>query len=241
MTREIRNTAVAAIMLAGAFMLYAQDTPPVVSTPITEQPKQTVKPEGSVSEIMKSVQTPLKANDPDRKPMQWSKGTQEKFNIKGSADENAATPGVKKKNDMTVKSTEESGPGLGRLIVGLAAMGLLIWGLYMVLKKYGNKMTGQTDDSKLKILKRIIVDQKNSIVLVKCYEDEILLGVNSAGGVTLLNKYKQIDIAEDESTSMAREFKEEDELTEDQEDKYVDLKISSLTAKELNRMKEENK
>lgn len=91
-------------------------------------------------------------------------------------------------------------PPAWRLLLAFVVMAVLLFGLYKFLKKYGRRMTGQEAGS-LKVLSRVSLDGKNSLVLVKFYEEELLLGVNSSGGVGLVAKCSQLDIAEAEDAA----------------------------------------
>ena len=85
-----------------------------------------------------------------------------------------------------------------RLLVAFAIMGLLLYGLYYFLKRFGKKITGQ-EGANLKVLSKVRIDSRNSIALIQFHEEELLLSVNSAGGMRLLTKCAQIDLAEAEA------------------------------------------
>lgn len=91
-------------------------------------------------------------------------------------------------------------PSSWRLIVAFAVMAIALYGLYFFLKKFGRKISGE-ETASLKMLSRLRLDSRNSLALVQFHEEELLVAVNSAGGVQLLSKCAQIEIAEAEGNS----------------------------------------
>ncbi len=132
---------------------------------------------------------------------------------------------------VSVGSAVPGGPSAMRLILAFAIMGLLLYGLYYVLKKYGKQIGVKSSSSDLKVLSKTKIDSKNSLALVQFHEDQLLLGVNSSGGLTLLANHKQIELVQDELSSgkVAESDRHEDEESDlfDSFDKVsaVDLKI----------------
>jgi flagellar biogenesis protein FliO len=77
------------------------------------------------------------------------------------------------------------------LVTVAAAMGLFFW----LLKKFFRGYSGGKNASLMTIRSRLQLDSKNSVALVKVYEDEYLLGIGPEG-VRLLNKLAPIETGE---------------------------------------------
>jgi len=78
-----------------------------------------------------------------------------------------------------------------KFIVALLVVGGLMGAVLYVVKKAGRRYTG-AGTSGLTIKSRLQVDNKNSVVLVRVYEQEILLGVGT-NGINLISKLSPID------------------------------------------------
>ena len=84
---------------------------------------------------------------------------------------------------------------LARMIVGaLTVFGLLVVAV-VLLKKYGGKLGVGNLSNIITIKARQQLDQKNSLVVAKVFEDEYVLGVGQ-NGVTLLAKLMPIQNSE---------------------------------------------
>jgi flagellar biogenesis protein FliO len=94
---------------------------------------------------------------------------------------------------------------------------------FFLLKKYGSRFTGMNTGTGLRVIQRIQLDSKNSVVLVGLHEEELLLGINNTSGINLLTKVARIDIDPDEV-----ENHPETELPEKKDDASL---LSSFQAK----------
>jgi len=73
----------------------------------------------------------------------------------------------------------------------LLVLSLLVGFLY-VLKKFGAKYAGIKTDDIIRVTSKVQVDSKNSLMMLRVYEDELLVGVGD-NGITLLSRFNQIE------------------------------------------------
>jgi len=98
---------------------------------------------------------------------------------------------------QTASGGVKEGPSTTRLLIAFIIMAVLLLGLYLYLKKFGKTISGQ-GHADFKILGKLKIDSKNGLAVVQFHEDELLLGVNASGGLTLLANHKQIEAVQDE-------------------------------------------
>jgi flagellar biogenesis protein FliO len=119
-----------------------------------------------------------------------------------TADESAPETKHEKRRWKTKQAREKEGSvsSLGvstpRILLALVVVGGLMGGFFYYLKKYGRNFTG-TEKSVigLAVKNRLSLDAKNSVVIVRAYEEELVLGLGT-NGITLLTKYSAIDGSE---------------------------------------------
>ncbi len=196
MNAKTKKTIALAVSLLAGSLLYGQDA-------AAEAAQETV-----------SIANPVKASveaAPAAKPQapahkfEW-KSEEAKKRLAGGQGADAARPEEPK------AAAQKDGPPAWRLLVAFAVMGVLLYGLYLFLKKFGKKISGE-EASGLKIVSKLRLDSRNSLALVQFHEEELLLSVNSAGGVQLLSKQAQIELAEAEGNAgkvVENDFDEED-------------------------------
>ena len=92
------------------------------------------------------------------------------------------------------------GPSSFRLIVAFVIMAVLLYGLYLFLKRFGKSISGQETYS-LKLRSKLKLDSRNSLAVVQFHEDELLIAINANGGLQLLSKCSQIELAEAEANA----------------------------------------
>ena len=80
-------------------------------------------------------------------------------------------------------------------ISSLFVLSLLI-GFLFLLKKFGAKYAGIKTDDIIRITSRVQVDSKNTLMMLRVYEDEMLVGVGQ-NGIQLLSRFNQIDNEDD--------------------------------------------
>jgi flagellar biogenesis protein FliO len=88
------------------------------------------------------------------------------------------------------------------LLATLFVIGLLLLFLYF-LKQLSMKYGGLKSDDIIRVISKVHVDQKNSLIMVRVYEDELLLGVGQ-DGINLLSRFNPID-NEDELVARQKE------------------------------------
>lgn len=138
---------------------------------------------------------------------------------------------VAKKDSMT-----SLGAPMWRVSITLLFLIGLIWGIATILKKFGKKFGGFDMGEKMKVISRLQIDTKNALVLVRLYEEEILLGVN-AGHISMLNKYSAIDHAEIEPEDVGGDDDGSKRMVKTMEDVTSTKTISELlNVNELNRV-----
>ncbi len=168
----------------------SQETTVSIAAPEARQyakPVSLKEPVQTNAEESGSVKAP--SQEPHQK-MEW-KSDEAKRRLSGSAQ--GAAPSLPAR-----KAGPTEGPAAWRLLVAFGVMALLIYGLYLFLKKFGRKLKGDEGEG-LKLVSSLKVDSRNSLALIRFHEEELLLAVNSSGGVQLLSKCAQIDLAEAEA------------------------------------------
>lgn len=117
-------------------------------------------------------------------------------------------PGITKVSPN--ESVASLGVPLWRITITFTVLiGLIVLVLYLI-KKLGKRFGGIDFGSKIKLVSRLQLDQKNSVALVRIYEQELLLGVSNEN-VRLLTKFSSIDNGELDDD----EFDEDDKKTSD--------------------------
>lgn len=81
-----------------------------------------------------------------------------------------------------------------RAVLALGFMAFLLGAFFYLLRKFGKKFTG-TEVSAMKVKSRLQLDGKNALVIVKAYEEEVLLGVGT-NGINLITRFAPIENAE---------------------------------------------
>ena len=191
----IQKTIVLGLLILAAFALVAQDAASEpsqetvsVSNPLKPQAEAAAK--AAVQAEPQAATSQAAAASAHK--IEW-KSEEAKRRMSGQAAE--ATHG-----DAPRSMAQKDGPPAWRLAVAFVVMAVLLYGLYLFLKRFGKKITGQESGS-LKIVSKIRIDSRNTLALIQFHEEELVLAVNSAGGIQLLTKCAQIDLAESESNS----------------------------------------
>jgi len=73
---------------------------------------------------------------------------------------------------------------------------LLLVGFLYILKKLTAKYAGIKNDDVIRVVSRVQVDTKNSLMMVRVYEDELLVSVGH-NGIQLLSRFNQIENEDD--------------------------------------------
>lgn len=97
-----------------------------------------------------------------------------------------------------------------KMLMALIIMAGVLGGFFYFLKKIGHRFTGSDTGSGLKVKSRLQLDTKNAVVLVKVYEEELVLGVGS-NGVNLLSKLAPINYEDEEENDVDAEIVEEND------------------------------
>ncbi len=79
----------------------------------------------------------------------------------------------------------------GQLIFAFGFLFIIMGAVLYAIKKWGRKFTGLENEATIKIIARNHIDTKNSLVVARVYEEEVLLGVG-ANGITLLSRFSPI-------------------------------------------------
>ncbi len=79
----------------------------------------------------------------------------------------------------------------GQLIFAFGFLFIIMGGVLYAIKRWGKKFTGLENEATIKIIARNHIDTKNSLVVARVYEEEVLLGVG-ANGITLLSRFSPI-------------------------------------------------
>lgn len=72
----------------------------------------------------------------------------------------------------------------------------LLVGFLYILKKFTAKYAGIKNDDVIRVVSRVPVDTKNSLMMVRVYEDELLVSVGQ-NGIQLLSRFNQIENEDD--------------------------------------------
>ena len=193
MNTTTKKTLVLAASLLTGVLLMGQN-------PAVEPAQETVSVENPVkAQVDAPVKVPVQVDPQAKVPAQapahkieW-KSEEAKRRLSGQAAEPSHPEDAKSK-------ASKDGPPAWRLAVAFAVMALLLYGLYLFLKKFGKKITGQ-ETTGLKLISKLRLDSRNNLVLVQFHEEELLISVNSSGGVQLLSKCAQIELAEAEANA----------------------------------------
>jgi len=73
---------------------------------------------------------------------------------------------------------------------------LLLVGFLYILKRLTAKYAGIKNDDVIRVVSRVQVDTKNSLMMVRVYEDELLVSVGH-NGIQLLSRFNQIENEDD--------------------------------------------
>ncbi len=99
-----------------------------------------------------------------------------------------------KKAELQEKGTDDvisSNLPFGQLIFAFGFLFLIMGAVLYAIKKWGRKFTGIENEATIKIIARNHIDTKNSLIVARVYEEEILIGVG-ANGITLLSRFSPI-------------------------------------------------
>ena len=120
------------------------------------------------------------------------------INNKTVKDKNNLITNSNKKEDKDITKATLNSPEipLGQTISGILAVFVFIVIIVIIMKKYGNKLgIGNFTNNIITVKARQQLDSKNSVSVIKVYEDEYVLGVG-ANGITLLSKLTPIGESE---------------------------------------------
>jgi len=117
-------------------------------------------------------------------------------------------PGVTKLE--STDSMMSLGIPIWRILLAIVMLGGLMWLFFFGLKRFGRRFSGDEKSLSIRIVSRQGLDAKNSLVMVRVYEEDLLLGVGP-NGVNLLSRFMSID------GSSAEEDAEEQETVPDDE------------------------
>ena len=79
----------------------------------------------------------------------------------------------------------------GQLLFAFGFLFIIMGAVLYAIQKWGRKFTGLENEATIKIIARNHIDTKNSLVVARVYEEEVLLGVG-ANGITLLSRFSPI-------------------------------------------------
>lgn len=132
----------------------------------------------------------------------------------GKGTDSKANTDDKKKTASGVKKPDAGIMSLGispwRAVLALGFMAFLLGAFFYLLKKFGRRFTG-TEVSAMKVKSRLQLDGKNALVIVKAYEEEVLLGIGT-NGISLITRFAPIENAEleDEDTDENKDVEKND-------------------------------
>ncbi len=78
-----------------------------------------------------------------------------------------------------------------KLIVSFVLLFGVLGGVIYALKRWGKRFTGLENNATIKVVSRSHLDGKNYLVVVRVYEEEMLLGVGN-NGINLLSRFSPI-------------------------------------------------
>jgi len=152
--------------------------------------------QGQIAEAAPSQKAPepqaVAAAHPQTQKLEW-KSEEAKKRLSGQPVEKAAV-------GKAIAPRSSDGPSALRLIVAFVIMGGLLYGLYVFLRRFGKKISGQ-ETSGVKVISFLKIDSRNRLAVVQFHEEELLLSINSNGGISLLSKCSQIELAEAEGNA----------------------------------------
>ncbi|NQZ69263.1 MAG: flagellar biosynthetic protein FliO [Lentisphaeria bacterium] len=122
-------------------------------------------------------------------------------------------PGVTKIEKK--KASQSLGISMGRYFLSMLIILLLIGGFFYGLKKFSNKVSGQSGYGSMNVQQRLVIDGKNTLVLVKVHEEEMLLATGPQG-TRLISKFATIDL--DNEAFVLDDDKDDDNDDDDNDD-----------------------
>lgn len=187
------KTSIAKILvLAGSLLTGLMLTGQEPASPAAQETVSVANPASS-QQVEAPAPAKLEAPAPAARKVEWKSDEARRRLGQGAAVDTARPEDSKSK-------AQRDGPPAWRLGVAFVVMIILFYGLYLFLKKYGRKLSGE-ETTGLKLVSRLRLDSRNSLALVQFHEEELLVSVNAAGGVQLLSKCAQIELAEDEGNA----------------------------------------
>lgn len=205
MKNSIYTTLALACALSAGSLLYGQDAAVEAQQETVSIADPASKPQVPAPQQVQAVEaTPSPAAS---SKIEWK--SDEAKRRMASAGQGAASGRAEESQKITV---QKDGPPPWRLLVAFVVMGLLLYGLYLFLKKFGKRISGE-ESSDLKVLSKLRLDSRNSLALIRFHEEELLLSVNAGGGVQLLSKQSQIEMLDAEGSSGKVEENDLDEET----------------------------
>lgn len=121
-------------------------------------------------------------------------------------DLKSVTGSLNSRTDTAKRSDGSTSAALLRFAVSIVIMIAVLGGFYLFMKKFGRKIGGNTNPGTIRVIAKQYIDNKNYLVLVKVYEEEVLLGVGG-NGINMLSKFAPIESG-DEDEPVAESDKE---------------------------------
>ncbi len=106
-------------------------------------------------------------------------------------------PGMKLENNEDSMSL---GIPLFRLTMAFGVLFILMGLIIFAIKRWGSKFSGLENEATIKVIARTHIDTKNSLIVARVYEEEVLLGIGP-NGINLLSRFSPIGEGEIEANN----------------------------------------
>lgn len=176
----ILSLAVSVFYLAGAYAGETKPAPPANSTPATHEGSKQTEQKTAANQPEDKVKTPEKPENNGKLSRPFGPGI------------------TKRKNDSNIRQLDKTNWTLQYFLVMLMLAGLFT-ALWVGLKLLNRRLSGHGYGS-MEVIQRLALDGKNSVVLMRWHDDELLLGVGPQG-VQLLDRAARLDDIDEERES----------------------------------------
>lgn len=211
---NMKKTILLLLMIASISFCYAQtdtDAPQDTPTPVQTETLKTTQKVIPEKKLAKDVSDRIRKLYKQRAQMNADKGTM--------SDTERAQGKAKAKQEFL-----EIGFPMWRLFFTLVILAGLIIGCMYGVKYFTKRFGAIESDAKINVLTKLQIDPKNYLLLVRVYEQEMLLGVGNER-ISLLSKFHSISNSEldDEFDDHDTPVVKNDSLT-DSPDVILDIK-----------------
>ncbi len=189
-----------AVFVSAASVLNAE---PAAKTDSNNIPVNVMNPKLATPSPTKSADpvaneiTPIAPESaPALKKRPW-KSEEALHRVAEAKDIKSATGGEFSRTDTAKRGDGSSSAALLRFAVSIVIMIAVLGGFYFFMKKFGRRIGGNTNPGTIKVIAKQYIDNKNYLVLVKVYEEEVLLGV-SGNGINMLSKFAPIESGDED-------------------------------------------